>query len=318
MPRKPRLLAIGGAHIDRRGTMTAPFVPGASIPGVMREEIGGGAFNAAGNAVRHGIDVSLVSVRGGDEAGARVAAALASRGIEDLASVYLDRATPSYTALVTAEGDVVAALADMGLYDLALAKELRRAKAREAARGCDAVLFDANLPETAAEKAVALAGDKPAYALAISPAKAVRLRDVLSRLDLLFMNRREAAALCGAGPETDAGRLSAALRGTGLRGAVVTDGPNPVVAFRGEEVFGVLPPPVAAMADATGAGDALAGTVIAALLTGSPLAEAVRRGVAAAAITVTSQTAIAPYDARTFAETLAATGAPVFLERVES
>ena len=48
----PKLLAVGGAHVDRRGQMTDVFVPGASIPGTMREDVGGGAFNALRTAVQ--------------------------------------------------------------------------------------------------------------------------------------------------------------------------------------------------------------------------------------------------------------------------
>ena len=33
----PKILAVGGAHVDRRGQMTGAFVPGASIPGTMRD-----------------------------------------------------------------------------------------------------------------------------------------------------------------------------------------------------------------------------------------------------------------------------------------
>ena len=43
---KPVLLAIGGAHIDRRGQVAGDYFPGASNPGAMREEIGGVVFNA--------------------------------------------------------------------------------------------------------------------------------------------------------------------------------------------------------------------------------------------------------------------------------
>ncbi len=314
---KHRLLAIGGAHVDRRGTMTAPFIAGASIPGVMREEIGGGAFNASANAAHAGISVTLVSVRGGDEAADRVAAALFSHGIEDMSSVYLDRATPSYTALVTDEGDVVAALADMGLYDLALAKELRRAKLRQAAGRADAILFDANLPEAAAKKAAALASGKPAFALAISPAKVTRLAPVLGDLSLLFLNRREAAAICGGPlPAGDPAAIVAALRGAGLYGAVVTDGAHPVIAYRSGETFVIEPPAVSAMRDATGAGDALAGTVIAALLHGDSLEAALRRGIAAAAHTVTVDSAVAPHQPDILAEIESRIPATRYLERL--
>ena len=70
----PKILAVGGAHIDRRGQMTSPFVPGASIPGTMREYVGGGAFNALRTAVALGAAGAMMSVRGGDGAGDAVAA----------------------------------------------------------------------------------------------------------------------------------------------------------------------------------------------------------------------------------------------------
>ena len=68
---------------------------------------------------------------------------------------------------------------------------------REAVAAADAILCDANLPAAALERLVALAAGKPVFAIAISPAKAVRLAGVLPALACLFMNRREAAALAG-------------------------------------------------------------------------------------------------------------------------
>ena len=49
---RPRLLAVGAAHVDRRGRVGGVYVAAASNPGTMREEVGGGAFNALRNAVR--------------------------------------------------------------------------------------------------------------------------------------------------------------------------------------------------------------------------------------------------------------------------
>ena len=132
----PKILAVGGAHIDRRGQMTSPFVPGASIPGTMREDVGGGAFNALRNAVGRGAAGSLLSMRGGDAAGDTVARAIAQAGIADLSAVFLDRATPSYTALLDREGDVVAALADMALYEIAFPKTDQAGEDARRNRGC--------------------------------------------------------------------------------------------------------------------------------------------------------------------------------------
>ena len=41
---KPRILAVGGAHVDRRGQVSGAFVPGASNPGTLREDFGAGRF----------------------------------------------------------------------------------------------------------------------------------------------------------------------------------------------------------------------------------------------------------------------------------
>jgi sugar/nucleoside kinase (ribokinase family) len=275
----------------------------------MREDIGGGAFNALANATYHGVAGSLLSVRGGDDAGARVASAVAARGICDLSSTYLDRATPSYTALVTCGGEVVAALADMELYERAFAREVRRSRLRAEAALCDAMLIDANLPEAAAAKAARLASGIPLFALAISPAKAVRLAGLLQRIDVLFLNRREADALCGGRDVRSEAHLAGALKALGLRGAVVTEGSGPLIAFDATGTYRLLPARVAEMADATGAGDALAGTAIASLMSGAHFPEAIRRGIAAAAMNVASPSAVAPFDARLYRETLAAVAA---------
>lgn len=95
-----QLLAVGGADIDRRGQVSGVYVPGTSNPGTLSEEVGGVVFNALRNAVQRGIGAALLSVRGGDGAGEAVGRAIAAAGISDLSAVFLDRTTPSYTALV--------------------------------------------------------------------------------------------------------------------------------------------------------------------------------------------------------------------------
>jgi sugar/nucleoside kinase (ribokinase family) len=283
MDRRPTLLAVGGAHVDRRGIIAGPFVPGASNPGTMREDIGGGAFNALRMAAQRGVSGAMLSLRGGDAAGAAVADAIAHAGLADLSGVFLDRATPSYTALIEESGELVAGFADMGLYEAGFAKQVARRKARDAIAAADAVLCDANLPGAALGR---LAGEaeahaKPVFAIAVSPAKIVRLAGLLARLKCLFMNRREAAALTG-NEARDAAAIVAALREKGLAAGVVTSGGGPVLAFDGDGAFEVAPPRPVRLVDVTGAGDALAGAAVAALMRGAAFPEAVREGVAAA------------------------------------
>ncbi|WP_315919647.1 carbohydrate kinase family protein [Mesorhizobium sp. SP-1A] len=305
MNRLPTIFAAGGAHIDRRGQVSGVYAPAASNPGTMKEDIGGGVFNALRMAVRRGMGGALLSVRGGDSAGETVARAIAQAGIEDHSVVFLDRATPSYTAILDNAGELIVGFADMGLYDLALPRQMRRAKLRDAVAAADAVLADANLPTDALERLMDLAGGKPVFAIAISPAKVVRLAPLVKRLKLLFMNRREAVALAGAPADTPMPGLLAALRGAGLPGGIVTDGSEPVAGFDADGGFTVTPPAPRRIADVTGAGDALAGATVAAMMRGLGLRDALREGVAAATLAIESPDAAPRFDAEAFEAALA-------------
>lgn len=310
---QPHLFGIGGAHLDRRGDIAGDFVPGASNPGRMREEVGGGVFNALRSATQRGVSASLHSVRGGDGGGEAVAAAIRTAGIADLSAIFLDRATPSYTALIDRYGEPVAALADMELYETGFPRQIRRAKLRDEIAKADAILCDANLPAAALETLCGTAGSTPVFAIAISPAKVVRMRHVLSRLACLFMNRREADALVGRPSETMGERLGR-LSGIGSRGAVVTDGLDGIGCLTGEDRFMLRPPPAEKVIDATGAGDAFAGAATAAMLHGEPLPRALREGAAAAMLTVQSLTSVPRLMRKDFAATLALVPEPESLD----
>lgn len=285
MTNPPKLLSIGGALIDRRGRSDRQFAPGVSNPGSMREEVGGAAFNSARMAALCGVDVTMMTARGGDIAGQAVADAIQRAGLQDLSSVHLDRSTPSYTAILSEGGELQAAIADMGLYDMAFAKLARRSTTRQAVEASDAVLTDANLPETAIRTLLDICRPIPVYANAISPAKAVRLKSTVSQLECLFMNANEAAAI--AGKQTGDAKLIAALRALGAEKCCITRGSKTILFFDEADAW-TLQPPKVKIADVTGAGDALAGATIAALMCGDPLPRAVRQGAAAAALTAGS------------------------------
>ncbi|RUW61746.1 carbohydrate kinase family protein [Mesorhizobium sp. M7A.F.Ca.US.008.03.1.1] len=305
MLKSAKVLAVGGAHIDRRGQVSGPYVPAASNPGTMREDVGGGVFNALRSAVRRGVSASLMSVRGGDAAADTVSRAIAEAGIADLSAVFLDRTTPSYTALIDSEGELIVGFADMALYDLAFPKQIRRSKVREVIAAADAILCDANLPSSALERMVALAAGKPVFAIAISPAKVTRLIPVLKELSLVFMNRREAMVLAGVAANATEREVVDGLRCSGLVSGVVTAGGSAMLGFDDAGAFSILPPPPRKVADVTGAGDALAGATVAALLHGLPLRAALREGIAGATLAIESANAVPEFTAASFAEALA-------------
>lgn len=289
-----KILVLGGAHIDRRGRIFGDTAPGASNPGAWFEEPGGGGFNAARNLARLGFDVRLISPRGGDPSGEMVAEAANHAGIDDKPFVFLDRKTPSYTAILERDGNLVIALADMELYKLFVPRRLAIRSIRDAFEATDLILCDANLPaDTLSSIAMrAATHDKPLAAIAISPAKVVRLKPCLAGIDHLFLNEAEAAALTESRPD-DPRDWVVELRALGLKSGVITRGKRELIAFSGDATISLQPPIVDNVADVTGAGDLLAAGVLSALLAGHDLGEAVRHGTAAAAITVQSPFATA-------------------------
>ncbi|KQX50464.1 MULTISPECIES: carbohydrate kinase family protein [unclassified Ensifer] len=283
------IAVFGGAHIDRRGRISGTTAPGSSNPGSWFEEAGGGGFNAARNLARLGHSVRMISTRGGDAAGEMVTAAAAAAGVIDSPLTFLDRQTPSYTAILENDGNLVIALADMELYRLFSPRQLQRRALREVIAASKLVLTDANLPEeTIAALAQSAAGNRRIVAgIAVSPAKVIRYRPCLSHLSFLFMNESEARALTGK-EAAEAEEWPALLRGLGINGGVVTRGGRAVVAFEGDSACVVVPPALPALADVTGAGDALASGFLSARLAGRDIADCLRHGIAAAGLTLRS------------------------------
>lgn len=288
------IAVFGGAHLDRRGRISGRTVAGASNPGSWFEEAGGGGFNAARNLARLGHRVRMISPRGGDAAGEVVAAAAAAAGVIDCPFIFLDRKTPSYTAILESDGNLVIALADMELYTLFSPRRLQQRATREVLAASDLVLMDANLPpETLTALVGAATGDGRIVAgIAVSPAKVIRYSRCLAGLDFLFMNEAEARALTGA-EDPSAVEWPSLLRAAGLSGGVVTRGGKPAIGFDRNGACLAAPPALPALADVTGAGDALASGFLSARLAGLDLASCLRHGIAAAVITLRSPFAAA-------------------------
>ncbi|PLU08206.1 carbohydrate kinase, partial [Sinorhizobium medicae] len=82
------------------------------------------------------------------------------------------------------------------------------------------------------------------------------------------------------------------LRSAGLSGGVVTRGSRAAVAFDREGACLGRPPALPALADVTGAGDALASGFLSARLAGGDICACLRHGIAAAVITLHSPLAV--------------------------
>ncbi|MBO0905645.1 carbohydrate kinase family protein [Jiella sonneratiae] len=284
---RPAILVVGAAHIDRRAKAFGPFFPGASNPGLLQDAAGGSAFNAAVALKASGFPVRFLGVRGGDEDGRRVAKAIEAAGLDDLGVTFLDRRTPTYTAILDDRGELVAGIADMELYALLGPKLLRRRHVRPRIAEAAAVLVDANLSEAMLAATVEAAGPRPVAALGVSPVKVLRLLPVLARLDALFLSRAEAASLAEVTTATNLHLIAHLVAELGARRAVITDGAHDA-AILDEGRLSFQRPPAVRPLDVTGAGDTLAAVAVAARLSGSDFLDAARRGIVAASLRISS------------------------------
>ncbi len=102
------------------------------------------------------------------------------------------------------------------------------------------------------------------------------MREIVSRVEVLFPNEREALVITGAKTVEEAAET---LHGWGAKLVVITRGERGVLLYDGDfKEFPALPIDEEEIVDPTGAGDAFAGGFLAGYSRGKPLEECVRLG----------------------------------------
>ncbi|WP_282608224.1 carbohydrate kinase family protein [Pelagibius sp. Alg239-R121] len=287
-----RFFCFGGAHFDRTARCKTTFLSGASNPVAVTSSLGGAALNTAFNLKRLDGDVSLISILGDDAAGESVARAMSSLGLARDGLIFrAHQATATYTAILDREGSLVAGLADMDIYEDVLAAECLEAlnALPHVPKAGDYAFLDCNLPEVVLAdltEGLGCLGVKIAVA-AISPAKLRRLVSSMDRIDFLFCNIAELAALTAQDISDDAALSESAKHISSERNLTlfVTRGAKGVKLFdRGTP--GDYPAAAAEVIDVNGAGDAFAAGTLSALARQRTLAQAIFLGQAAAALTL--------------------------------
>jgi sugar/nucleoside kinase (ribokinase family) len=249
-----RLTVIGACHADVTLQLETKTAVGRTNPATTHVMPGGVAANIA-RALR-ATDPSLAigffgAVAENDD---RVAKSLHSAGV-DAELLRIDAASPTYTAILDQHGDLLIGAADMGLYDKVTANRLVPLLPAQP----QTVIFDANFPaETLLAVAQSLPNTAQLFAAGTSAKKVDRLTPLMARLDALVLNKAEAGTLVGADDEVTAlaGNLSKKLQRPGSR-ALVSDGAGLAALACGDEIV-VRHPPEIELANANGAGDAMA------------------------------------------------------------
>jgi ribokinase len=280
----PALVVVGSINLDLVVRCAILPRPGQTVTGDDLAEHGGGkGANQAVAAARLGARTTLIGRVGGDGAGQRLRAGLASEGVlvpADLVSAD----APSGTAIIAVErgGENHILLVPGANARLSPADVARHAAVIRAAQ---VLLLQLEVPVDTVIAAARLARAAGVRVL-LDPAPApARLAEELHHVDLLSPNRSEAEALVGRTLPTIAavGEAARELVARGAGAVVVTLGGEGALLCAGGATRH-LPAPVVIAVDATAAGDAFKAALALRWAEGAGLEDAVRFALAAGAL----------------------------------
>jgi pseudouridine kinase len=284
------VVVIGAACLDVKARLRGDTLAGTSNPGDVRLSIGGCARNIAENLARLGTNTVLLSAVCEDDFGQTIIRHTARAGVN---TQYVLRSceerSAAYIALLGSQGQLLVGVDDT-LATTALTPDYiaDHATLLSAAR---MVVLDANVPVDSAKQILAICADA-GVPVALDPAAygpAQRYRDLVGSFTLVVLNEIEAQAITDVTILSEAQAIQSAkqLVSMGVEIAIITRAEAGLVYATGD-MNGNVPAVVVEVVDPTGAGDALAATVIYSLLNDIPIDEAVRLGVSAAALTLGS------------------------------
>jgi ribokinase len=275
------VVVVGSVNVDLVvGVDRLPAAGETVTGGRFARHQGGKGANQAVAAARLGARVRMVGAVGDDDLGAGALDALRSEGV-DVADVSRLAGVPTGVALilVDAAGEnfiAVASGANHALDARSVAAALRSAPPGTFVLAC------LEVPDEPLVEAARWCRERE-LRLALNPAPARALpSELLDARPILVLNRGEALAL--ADRPTVQESAVVLTRRTGAP-VVVTLGPDGALVSDEGPLRVVAGHPVEAI-DATGAGDATCGALVASLAAGHGLTEAVRRAMAAAALSV--------------------------------
>ncbi len=304
----PPLLALGSAALDIKARLTRAPLPSTDVPGQITLKAGGVARNIAENLARLGVPVVFAGIMGADPQARLLIELSRAAGInvhplprsapapDDLLRLKLPDVllTATLNVMLGPDGRQIAGAFSGDILDALQPGDLDQLQ--PIIEAAPAIICDGGLPADVLLRLREMLPEETFfYGNPGSVALAPRLIPLLDRLDLITCNHLEAQALTQVKVDSPAKLISSALIFVkqGVRRAVVTFGARGL-AYADEERSLYQPARPARLVDATGAGDALAATLIEALLRDEPISSGLQRGLAAAALTCESEDTVAP------------------------
>ena len=248
-----KICIIGACHADITSRINGLVRHGRTNSANSSILPGGVAANIARSIRRYRADMKIMFIGAAATDNDDSASSLRDAGI-DVAFAWLNGSNPSYNAILDHKGELIIGVADMTLYDSVTPTDIIPLLPDHP----KAVIIDANFPaKTLVTIAASLSDDCRLYVAGTSVQKVQRLVPIMNRLDALVLNRDEACKLAGETGNVDelAATLSARLRN--YAPVIVSDGAGLAALAAAARVVSNAPPEIT-LANANGAGDAMA------------------------------------------------------------
>lgn len=248
---------------------------------------GGKGANQAVALARLGVPTQMVGRVGSDAFGQELLAGLREVGVQTEA-VLIDQDTHSGVAVITvADGGKNQIIGVLGANGQVGAEDVDRMAAL--LPGAEAVLLQLEVPVSSVKMAAKAARDAGVRViLDPAPVQTTQLEEIYPLVDILLPNEVEASQLVGF-PVNDPQTAAAAatlLRNQGVATVIIKLGAQGALCVSEAETF-FTPAFAVDAVDTVAAGDAFAGGLVAGLVEGLPLREAIVWGTAAGALAVT-------------------------------
>ena len=268
------VIVVGALNLDVYGVPSGAFMPRDSNPGRVTLAAGGVGHNIARHLARHGTSVELITALGDDDIAALLTSRLEREGVGLTHALRLSGGSSAYVCLHDTDGDMIAAVNDMGL--LVALTPARLAPLLPAVNAAPLVIIDANPPmdtlEYLAEHAAA-----PLLLDPVSGFKAERVRRVIGRFAAVKPNLLEAERLSG---ERGPARAAAWFLAQGVSKVFISLGSEGCY-YADAAGQGYLPAARLHARNCTGAGDAMVSGIARAMLQNAAARDAAAMGIAA-------------------------------------
>lgn len=288
-----KAVIIGAINMDVLAVAGQPAIAGDSTPGSATFCAGGVGRNVAEALTRLSINCSLYSIVGDDSTADWLLADCEQLGIDCSHVRRTVGQTPSYVAVHNDNGGLLNAINAMSLFELLHIDQLPGLQ--QGLIDADVAVVDANINDGVISQLKQLDLPGKFMADAVSVAKCRRLVPLLHQLSLLKVNRAEAVELTGGDDGASNDRLLTALLASGCKQVLMTLGESGSIMATPELRVQAEALPVASIDSVNGAGDSLFAGVIAAMLSGLDIADQLRWGAAAAALSLQTTRACSPH-----------------------